>query len=137
MKNTFRILGLFLSLFAGQVFAASVDLQVTTYTYTDDPTPITNGKDVTFSLLIEQNSAATSAASTLTVALPSNVTYQSNSSGCSYSAPNLTCPIAPLAQAATTTVNYVAKGNGAGAVQTTATIAAGPGILMLIRVTTN
>ena len=127
MKNTFRILGLFLSLFAGQVFAASVDLQVTTYTYTDDPTPITNGKDVTFSLLIEQNSAATSAASTLTVALPSNVTYQSNSSGCSYSAPNLTCPIAPLAQAATTTVNYVAKGNGAGAVQTTATIAAGPG----------
>ena len=124
MKNTFRASALLLSLFtwlitglfAGPAMAASIDLQVTTYTYTNDPTPITNGGNVTFSLLVEQNSAATSAPSTLTVALPSNVTYQSDASGCSFSAPNLTCPIPALAQAASTTVTYIASGNGAGAV---------------------
>ena len=135
MKNTFRASALLLSLFtwlitglfAGPAMAASIDLQVTTYTYTNDPTPITNGGNVTFTLLVEQNSAATSAPSTLTVALPSNVTYQSDASGCSFSAPNLTCPIPALAQAASTTVTYIASGNGAGAVPTTAVIAAGSG----------
>jgi large repetitive protein len=100
--------------------AATIDLQVSSYTWTPDP--VVNNGTASFSLSVQNNGPGTSAASTLTVALPATAAYAGNVSGCSFSSPNLTCPIAPLALGESANVSYTATGNGTGVQSTTATI---------------
>ena len=109
---------------SGVAWAANIDLQVSAYTWTPDP--VVNGSTATFTLTVQNNGPASSAAATLTVALPSNVTYVGNTSGCSYSFPNLTCPVPMLALGESATVVYTANGNGAGVQTTTAVVAESP-----------
>jgi len=114
------LLILFFIAFAMPALAADVDLQVSSYTLSPDP--VVKGGEVIFSLMVQNNGPASSAPSTLTITPPANVVYVSNSSGCSFSTPDLTCPITTLALGASTTVTYTATGSSAGVESTTATI---------------
>lgn len=113
-------LALFLSIFAVPAMAADIDVQVSSYNLFPDP--VINGGAVTFTLTVQNNGPDPSAASTLTITPPDNVTYASNGSGCTFGGTGLTCPIAPLALGASATVTYTATGSGAGVESTTASL---------------
>jgi uncharacterized repeat protein (TIGR01451 family) len=107
---------------AAHVQAAEADMQVSAYTWSPDP--VVHGGAAAFSLTVQNNGPAASTGSTLTINLPSNVTYAGNASGCTPSAGDtvLTCPVGALGIAQTASVAYTATGGVPGAQNTSASL---------------